>query len=1110
MVRPWLARAARYDRVSGYYSPRTLLSLLAEFAKVWDAGGTVRLVLGYHETRKILPAVRGAVPPDRALKRAVGMALLGQADELGRLLHDDGRHLIPSIRQLLEAGALHVRLVTPRVNFEHYQRTGSWPEPEIGLFHSKFAVFRLGSGRVPMVRRQLGGYYRPVRSIRPADEPFAVVSGSFNETDRGYGENIEDAVLHRSWVDGEGEIASYFAHRFEDLWLPAAPDIVSMPFDEEFVGAIEAGLERAEPRWFSWKAFSNLLTTSPIYGNLAFEALGLLPHQRRVYLEALRRWPVRAMLADEVGLGKTIEAGSIIKYLLDHGKVKRVLILTPASLRGQWQRQLLRLFGLGFWVYDSAGGVCRMHRKERPVSQKPLNHVPLVIASWHWARSGASAHGSRLDGQTAPDLLVVDESHHARIHVEEGGGLRFTLLHHLVGRLAARTPHILLLTATPFQTAQLDYYSQLQLLGLPDWFTSAELARFASWCTGRLPDIFAMQVQRMQEVRKTAAAYALSSYPRATAMQSLSPDAPSKDFESVVLHTGPLKKEEYLLFHPTALLTLRNTRIALKAQGYDFPKAELSSAGIQVSEEQGRWLNQLDTYVQSSLGSVESVTNSHGSVGRLKSQFRQRAVSSIRAAKDSLMRRGELLREYERKKQLRLLKDTLGPDFDPSESEEEGAGPAIQYTEGDSQERSAQSNAATHERIQVEQLLISLDAHFAALGKDADPKMDRVHALVEEHLAEDRSILVFSRFTSTTSAVIDALADIAMRGIVGRYDGHSVGIYGREKEQLVLHECERQQVESALKTKRIRVMVCSDAASEGLDLQTASVVINVDVPWNPSRLLQRFGRVDRLGQKAKEVHLINAYYPGSIEERMYQVLEDRRLDGVAVLGGLPEILSEQQQRFVEALGAGHSARSTTLAEVEAARASNAAAQFEALSLRPGACSQLDDLLRGFIKAAAAKDGATHGSHWVKDLHGTRLSVDPLDVDFISWAQDSWSLFENPRKQRGLEAEVAALETAAGSLLGIVLVRGLRCYPLPTSRWVALFDFLFSGRTIPLRDAPSFPRGKLVEMVSFLQEQDAWILADHCRMSTISPVRPPLPNLAPNRLRRLGRAVRIAT
>lgn len=1109
IVRPWLRSAVEYDRVSSYFGPRSLLTLLREFANVWRTGGVVRLVIGYHDSAKIVAALQEEDSPSKALIHAVTEVIRGDAEELGRLIREHGPEIIPALRALMQERAFHVRLVTPKSNLRHFERRGKWPDPsEAALFHSKFAIYWQGHRKVPFARRREGGYYRSVRAAKDAGERWVSVNGSFNESERAYGKNIEDAVTHRSWVAGEDEVALYFAQRFEDLWANSSSDVESMPFDSQFSDALGLALERANPKWLGWAEFSDFVQRSPWYDSLAIKGVGLLPHQQRVASLALSRWPIRAILADEVGLGKTVEAGVVVRYLLAHKLVRRVLILTPASLRQQWQRELKRRFGLQFWLFDPSSGTCKLGGQEKVVGDQPLDYCELVIASWHWARLEAEQGAASRIGAHPPDLLIVDEAHHARLHEGTGGETSATLLFTFLQSLGQTVPHVLLLTATPFQTAQLDYWSLLSLVGLPEWLGPAELGRFAQWSQDLLPDNYSLRVRLLDEVRRTAGAYDLKSYPKSEVLASLPQEAPTPRLESALDSAGPLTKKEYLSVHPSTLLTLRNTRAILKGEGYHFPRATVTSVPMTVTEAQKHWLREFEAYVREDLGKAEARTNGSQVLGRMKSGFRQRAVSSIRAARNSLLSRRETLNVFVGSDDSSELETPENPDLLEEDMDEIDGAARVRMEQAGSTERAAQRHAALTERIQVDHLLASLKIAFSAEGHDMDPKMVAIKALVREHLAHKRRVLIFSRFTSTTESVVEALADIPETLPIGRYDGGVVGFYDKKLGRLTLEEAERSEIERSLRRGKLRVLVCSDAASEGLDLQAACVVINVDVPWNPARVIQRFGRVDRLGQKAPEVFLVNAYYPGTIEERMYSVLEDRRMTGVAMLGELVEVLSDRQRQFTQYLLDGSPQPAASFEEMENARREYARGQFAQISLHSSEGSRAKDLFKGFVSAIERDRDITVDSLSLKVKGGSTVSIDPMEEDFVSWSEPYWARFEAPVKRKGIEAEVVCLEGEHGTPLVMAVIHNSRCYPIHTERWPELFSFIFHGDPIDLGGWKHFGLKELEMAHDFVKSGDEWVRPVAERMSTISKVRPVRPEFEVKRLKKLGRRVRV--
>jgi ATP-dependent helicase HepA len=192
---------------------------------------------------------------------------------------------------------------------------------------------------------------------------------------------------------------------------------------------------------------------SPTWG-LAASRIGLVPHQLRVAGIAASRRPPRVLLADEVGLGKTIEAGMILARQLAAGRASRVLVLLPDTLVYQWFVELLRRFNLSFAIYDEER--CEALEQAGDAGN-PFDDEQLVIADFHFLEDHPKRAGQLVE--TDWDLLIVDEAHHLA-WTPEAASPRYTL----VEQLAAKTPGVILLTATPEQLGRSGHFARLRLL----------------------------------------------------------------------------------------------------------------------------------------------------------------------------------------------------------------------------------------------------------------------------------------------------------------------------------------------------------------------------------------------------------------------------------------------------------------------------------------------------------------------------------------------------------------------------------------------------------------------------------------------------------------------
>jgi superfamily II DNA or RNA helicase len=454
----------------------------------------------------------------------------------------------------------------------------------------------------------------------------------------------------------------------------------------------------------------------------------------------------RLLLTDEVGLGKTIQAGLILAELRARGIVSRALILTPASLREQWSNELADRFALDPQVLDHAELTSLAVRL--PVGVNPWSTAELMISSIDLVKR--SEVRAALDAVPL-DLLIVDEAHHLTPGTERGA---------VVAELAARTPFVVLATATPHSG---------------DHEAFAFLSRIGSCGSEQAPVVF----------RRRGA------------------DVGRHRSRRVHFHSVRANRDERVLLDETLAYATLLWRQA------DHPS---SSRGAFVA-----------------------------------SVICRRAVSSSRALGRTLERRRALL---------------SGAPLAPAhpelpwleEEDADGAGSTLVLA------ASPLSDAAAE--IACLDRLISLSGHVSRASKfDA---VARVLARTEE------PAIIFSEYRDTLIALEERLRD--RLGVATLHGGLSA----RERREVILRFVDGD----------VRVLLATDAAGEGLNLQArCRLVINVELPWNPVRLEQRIGRVDRLGQQ-RRVHAIHLYHRRSFEEHVLARLQRRVTRAATDLDGL--------------------------------------------------------------------------------------------------------------------------------------------------------------------------------------------------------------------------------
>ena len=256
------------------------------------------------------------------------------------------------------------------------------------------------------------------------------------------------------------------------------------------------------------------------------------------------------------------------------------------------------------------------------------------------------------------------------------------------------------------------------------------------------------------------------------------------------------------------------------------------------------------------------------------------------------------------------------------------------------------------------------------LDDRGDLKVLRSIDVALDRLSKGDQVLLFSRYTDTIDALIE---EFKLRGASEEY---SYGIYTGQNSMIIdngnAYQCDKNELKKALFSKAVKVVFCSDAASEGLNLQAARVLINVDVPWTPARLEQRIGRIARLGQIASEVDIYNVWYPYSIEARMYKRIQKRLEETNLAIGEFPDVVAANIRT---AILDGTETDSTGMDELKEIRNSYQTAALEALWTNSGENTEseamrkdlmticeknfslLDQWLEGTIKAFQMPDGS---------------------------------------------------------------------------------------------------------------------------------------------------------
>lgn len=708
--------------------------------------------------------------------------------------------------------------------------------------------------------------------------------GSINETKSAFAQNYE--IL---WEDPSPEGVAWVEEEFDALWKDA------YPLPDAIVEEIKRVADRVEIRFEEAKTEelpAAALAESPIYRG----GEQLQPWQRSfvtMFLQHRETYGMaRLLLADEVGVGKTLSlaASAMVSALLNDGPV---LILCPSTLTVQWQVEMMDKLGIPSAVWSSTKKVWIDPKGHIIKTRGPedIARCPFRIAI---VSTGLIFHDSderQYLLERKYGTVILDEAHKAR----RRGGLGpkkdepNNLLDFMV-RIGPRTKNLLLGTATPIQTKVAELWDLLGILNAG-----------ADFILGRVPFslwedwVKALPVVKGDETpadEKDAWEWLRNPLPPASeealfATLRLQLGLPDQSFftDRGFGSLGFLEQQAigqalapgFLREHnPIVRYTVLRRRQTLEDAGL------LERVGVDIHPDpdaaagaySGVGFNGLglltnlpfDLAYQAAEAFTTALQKRTKAAGFMKTMLLQRICSSFasgRSTAEKMLRRETL----EDEEQARAVGEALSA-LTPEE--------------------------ADHLRTIVEEL---------SRPEARDPKVNAVRYFLTEHRTAGKTWLehgciVFSQYYDTAFSLGRELALLLPDEPIGVYAGAGKSGMFRGDD---FASVEREEIKSAVKRREIRLVVATDAACEGLNLQTLGTLINVDLPWNPARLEQRLGRIKRFGQARRTVDMLNLVYHETQDEKVYEALSRRMKDRYDIFGGLPDTIEDDWIESVEKL-----------------------------------------------------------------------------------------------------------------------------------------------------------------------------------------------------------------
>lgn len=718
--------------------------------------------------------------------------------------------------------------------------------------------------------------------------------GSMNETRSGWQHHYE--IL---WEDDSPEGVAWIEAEFDYLWNAAKP------LPEAVCKEVHRRSRRHEIGLDEVLDDDNIAPAALIESPLYREGMSLQPWQQGFVTECLKHYRdygfVRLLLADEVGLGKTLSlATAALALCLLNEKEKRrrkpMIIFAPATLCEQWQTELLDKLGIPTARWQTARKVW-LDSNERSISPAGAGNIaacPLRIGIVSTGLMMRDSNEKQHLLDLSYGLVILDEAHKARSRQGFGNnaGEPNELLA-FISAIAARSDHVLLGTATPIQTNPEDLWDLVRVLhqGKGNFVLGNDYARWHK------PAEVLPILSGEQEVTDLACAWELLRSPlppvNATA------DNPVRRLYSAIRQDLGLSVRQFEAGRLADLDigTRQDFELELDRRVANAPFFQRENPFVRhvvlrkrTTLEEAGLLKRVGVDVHPDVNRVKDIHAFNalfeGLAVRTDEHFRE-AYNEARQFGKVLAKRGRGGGFMKNLMQQRICSSIVA-----------GINTATALLEGrtlheESDELEEDVALQTDEERAVLELLLHRLKQIAV-----DPKYEAVlHFLVNEGWLE-HGCIIFSQYYDTARWLADALAS--------RFPDEAIGLYAGAGRSRLYQKgdsvgIERETLKIRVAEHKIRIMVATDAACEGLNLQTLGALINVDLPWNPTRLEQRIGRIKRFGQVRDSVDMLNLVNEQTVDEKVYERLSERMRDKFNLFGSLPDTIKDDWIENIETL-----------------------------------------------------------------------------------------------------------------------------------------------------------------------------------------------------------------
>lgn len=823
-----LKGALSYDRIAGYFCS-SILEIAGEALE--EIKGCARVVCNAEMQKEDAITAGAAV---NAMRRE-------WCSKKPEEIYSSAPERLKKLYTLIRSGKLQIKVV---------------PNDIFGLIHGKAGVITLKDGK-------------KISFI-----------GSVNETYTGWKLNYE--IL---WEDDSEEGIKWVQEEFDYFWnspyaVPLADFIV-----EDIKRISERKVINSVDEWKDEQEPASAVVEAPVYR----QELGLWEHQKyfaNLAFNHHKKYGARYVLADMVGLGKTVQLALSAQLMALYGG-KPILVIVPKTLLWQWQDEINTLLDMPSAVWNGRewvdeNGVKYPASGDGAIKKCP-RRVGIISQGLITANSEQVQHLLNMEYE----CVIVDEAHRARRRnlgpgKEDEKPNPNNLLKFLL-EISKRTKSMLLATATPVQLYPIEAWDLLNVLaqgcdsvlGSPFSMWRRYPVRALNLIMGK-ESLDRFDNENWEWLRNPfpPAAEGEMTFGRIRRQLNMADDEFVIKPEAIEKLSGPDKRrigriidDNFIAEHnPFIRHIVRRTRDFLENTiNPETGEPYLQKVEVELMGESDEEAIVLPPYLKEAYGYAvefcELLQKRVKGGGFLKTLLLKRVGSTIVAGKNTAEK----------------MLTNWGQVVDEEDYEEEDI----------AEEKTLQSeikNITDEERTCLVKFIETLNAN-----KEKDPKYMLLLKLLLEDNWIGRGCIIFSQYYDSAYWVAENLSKDLLNEKIGLYAGGDKsgifigGIYEKRN---------KEEIKRMIKQRELRVLAGTDAASEGLNLQTLGSLVNLDLPWNPTRLEQRKGRIQRIGQVYDKVYIYNMRYKGSVEDRVHSLLSERFANIYGMFGQIPDVLED--------------------------------------------------------------------------------------------------------------------------------------------------------------------------------------------------------------------------